>query len=486
VHCSAANSVPNSVEWHDTDMKIPIGQPSEHGVAPEAIMAFLDALESDPKIEPHGLIIQRHGHRIAEGYWAPHTADRSRLVYSLSKTFTGTALGLQLGEGRLSLDDLVSDHLPESFTHADDRTKRMRIRHIASMATGHDREMMGEAMMADPADPVRGFFTIVPDQEPGTLFAYNQPPVLALATILQRLAGERMVDYLRPRVFDPLGIGDVRWTQHAPGFDLGFSGVHTNLDAIARLGQLYLNDGICDGRRLLPEGWVADASRVHISNAQMESIDWQQGYGLQLWMSQHGYRGDGAFGQYMVVLPEFDSVIAMFSCNEDMQRVLDLMWNHLIPAMSPNNSGQDSPADALLVSRLAHLARPTAAERLQGGPINVAPMRLLPGVFGSMGHRTITAVELFADRLVLYEGEAVPLALPLSTGWTTLDAESLAVSATTLPDGKTAVDIVLLANPHRLELILDPATSSFSATWPVMPLFVAGVEKHVSRMQAPT
>ena len=90
-----------------------VSTPSAQGVDPEGIAAFLDALEHDPRIEPHGLIIQRHGQRIVEGYWAPHTGDRSRLVYSLSKTFTGTALALQLGEGRLALDDLVSDHLPE-------------------------------------------------------------------------------------------------------------------------------------------------------------------------------------------------------------------------------------------------------------------------------------------------------------------------------------------------------------------------------------
>src|SRR4051812_46892255 len=109
--------------------------PAEQGVAPEGIEAFLDAVERDGRIEPHGLIIHRHGRRIAEGYWAPHTAERNRLVYSVSKTFTGTALGLQLGEGRLSLDDLVSEHLPTRFADADAATRRMRIRHIASMST---------------------------------------------------------------------------------------------------------------------------------------------------------------------------------------------------------------------------------------------------------------------------------------------------------------------------------------------------------------
>jgi CubicO group peptidase (beta-lactamase class C family) len=465
-------------------MKIPISRPSEQGVAPEAITAFVDALEADAKIEPHGLIIHRHGHRIAEGYWAPHSAARSRLVYSLSKTFTGTALALQLGEGRLNLDDLVSDHLPGMFTNADERTKRMRIRHIASMSSGHDREMIGEAMMANREDLVAGFFTIAPDQEPGTLFAYNQPPVLALATILQRLAGERMVDYLRPRVFDPLGIGDVRWTQHTPGIDLGFSGVHTNLDAIARLGQLYLNDGVCDGRRLLPEGWVSDASSVHVANPLMPSADWQQGYGFQLWKSQHGYRGDGAFGQYMVVLSELDAVIAMFSCNEDMQRVLDLMWKHLVPAMG-SDSLSAGMADDELSARLAVLARPTATMRLGGGPINVSPMRLLPGSAGPMAHRTITAIDVFEDRLVVHEGEATPLEVTLCAAWKTQDCAPIAASATTLSDGRLAVDLLMLDTPHRLELLLDPVTSTFTATWPVLPLFMAGVQKHLSDMAAP-
>ena len=336
------------------------------GVDARGIGAFLDAIESDPRIEPHGLIIQRHGRRIAEGYWAPHTGDRSRLVYSLSKSFTGIALGLQIGEGRVSLDDLVSDHLPELFdATTDERTQRMQIRHIASMATGHDREMILEAAIADRDDPVHGLFTIAPDAEPGTLFAYNQPPVLALATILQRLAGESLVDYLRPRVLDPLGVGDFRWARTSKGVDLGYSGVHTNLDAIARLGQLYLDDGVWDGRRLLPDGWVADASSVQVPNPQRDEPDWQQGYGFQLWMSRHGYRGDGAFGQYMVVLPELDAVVAMFSCVEVMQTVLDAMWEHLLPAMGDDDLAP-STDDETLAQRLATLALPTVSERLGG------------------------------------------------------------------------------------------------------------------------
>ena len=284
-----------------------VSRASAEGVDPQGILQFLDAVEADPQIEPHGLIIQRHGHRIVEGYWAPHTGERSRLVYSLSKTFTGTALALLLGDGKLSLDDLVSDHLPDLMEGADERTRRMKVRHIASMASGHDHETILDAYMANPEDPIRGFFQLAPEEEPGTRFAYNQPPVLALATILTRLAGQRLADVLRPRVLDPIGVGPFSWSQFAPGIDMGFSGVHTNLDAIGRLGQLYLDDGVWEGRRLLPEGWVGQASTKQIDNPLEPEVDWQQGYGFQVWMCQHGcYRGDGAFGQYMVILPEQD------------------------------------------------------------------------------------------------------------------------------------------------------------------------------------
>jgi CubicO group peptidase (beta-lactamase class C family) len=343
-----------------------ISSPSAQHVDARGISSFLDAIESDPRIEPHGLIVQRHGHRIAEGYWAPHTAGSSRLVYSLSKSFTGTALGLLVGDGRLSLDDLVGDHLPELF---DDDTpeavRRMRIRDIASMASGHAAETLLDSVLADPDDPVRGFLTIAPDAEPGTLFAYNQPPVLALARILERVAGERLADLLRRRVLDPIGAGDLRWRQIA-GSDMGFSGVFTSLDTVARLGQLHLDDGVWDGRRILPEGWVAAASSLQTPNGDWEQVDWQQGYGFQFWMARHGYRGDGAYGQFMVILPEHDAVVAMFSCTDQMQDVLDAMWEHLLPAMGNGTDCGGVDTDEALAERMCHLALPTVGERLGG------------------------------------------------------------------------------------------------------------------------
>ncbi|MFZ4519598.1 MAG: serine hydrolase domain-containing protein [Microthrixaceae bacterium] len=464
-------------------MTFPTSTPSREGIDPAALLALLDAVDAHPGIEPHGLIVQRHGRRVLEGYWAPHRAGQARLVYSLSKTFTGTALGLALGDGLLDLDDLVVDHLPELLEGADERTRRMRVRHLASMASGHQDETLLHAVLGDPEDPLRGFFRLEPEHEPGTWFAYNQPPVLALATILQRLTGERLVEQLRPRVLDPVGIGALSWYQYRPGVDLGFSGVYTDLDAIARLGQLYLDDGCWQGDRLLPEGWVAQASAVQTDNSHRPEPDWSQGYGFQLWVGQHGYRGDGAFGQYMVVLPEHDTVVAFFSTAEPMQPFLDLLWSGLLPALGP--AGRPDPAgDEALAERVAALALPTAAERTGERPgadaAAAGTFRRAPGP----NHASLTSAEVADGTLVLHE-DGQTLVLPLTEDWTDVSGHQLAASAATRSDGGLEVDVVALATPHRLELRTFPADGTYSATWPLHPLFGLGLELELGAMRPP-
>ncbi len=461
---------------------------SAQGVDADGVRSFLRALETDPRIDPHGVIIQRHGARIVEAYWAPHTAERNRLVYSLSKTFTGTALGLQLQEGRLGLDDLVSDHLPDLFEGADPLTRRMRIRHIASMSTGHVAETMLDAMVRSPDDPVAGFLQLPPDREPGTVFAYNQPPVLALARILQQLCGTSLVDYLQPRLFEPLGIEGLRWVEHRPGMVLGFSGVYTNLDAVARLGQLYLDDGVWAGRRLLHEGWVGEASRAHIDNPLGDGADWRQGYGLQLWRSQHGYRGDGAFGQFMLVLPEHNAVVALFSCTDHMQVVLDYVWDLLLPAFCGDPLSGDG-RDLALADVVAALQTPTVADRSGGTDVLLPRGRFEPAPAGPTTHRTLTGIEVRETRdgttvLVLIETGGTVEVL-LGSNWSSSDDGAVAACAAQLGDGRIAIDVVFVDTPHRLEIVVDPRERTFRASWPLVPLFGAGIGPSVLAMRAP-
>jgi len=142
-----------------------------------------------------------------------------------------------------------------------------------------------------------------------------------------------LTEYLRPRLFDPLGVGAIGWIRDASGREIGYSGMYAATEAVAALGQLYLQGGRRGERQLLLTEWVAEASRRQVSTELEENIDWAQGYGYQFWMARHGYRGDGAFGQFCLILPEHDAVMAITAQTEDMQGVLELVWRHLLPAL---------------------------------------------------------------------------------------------------------------------------------------------------------
>jgi len=289
---------------------LPRSTPADQRVDPAAILSFLDAVDERPGVEMHSLMVVRHGRVVAEGWWAPYSAGRPQLLYSLSKSFTSTAAAFAQAEGLLDLDDTVISHFPEfSGDITDPRSRSVKVRHVASMASGHTREMLDEALMRDPEEPVRGFLLIPPDRDPGTVFAYSQPCTYTLASIIQRNAGMPLTQYLRPRLFDPLGIGHVGWHTFPPGREQGFSGLHARTEDIAKLGLLYLQQGQWDGTQLIPKQWVTEATSVQVSNPGEPDPDWQQGYGFQFWMSRHGYRGDGAFGQFCVILPEQETVI---------------------------------------------------------------------------------------------------------------------------------------------------------------------------------
>jgi CubicO group peptidase (beta-lactamase class C family) len=498
-----------------TARPLPVSTPAAQGVDARGVQAFLDALEADPGIEPHSLMILRHGKAVAAGWWAPYSAERPHLLYSLSKSFTGTAAGFAIAEGLLDLDAPVVSYFPEfdaEITHP--RSRAMLVRHIASMASGHVAETWSGAVDMDEEDPVRGFLLLPPDREPGTVFAYNQPTTYSLAAIIQRASGQTLTEYLRPRLLDPLGIGETGWLRYPADRELGYSGLHAATDAIARLGQLYLDKGVWEGKQILPASWVAEATRPHIANGDgspgaRETSDWAQGYGFQFWMSRHGYRGDGAFGQFCVVLPEQDAVIAMTADTHRMQAVLDFAWEHLLPAFGPNPAAgtagwaegaqeEEGPEDAALRERLARLALPPTAA--QAAPENGAEAwsgtRFTPRGGACDAQPTLTAVELTADgdgwTATMVEGatEGEPrLALRFTgTGWAVTDGPDASVP-TAISAGWTdadtfVADLAFLETPHHLVLTCSLAGGDFTAAWRTKPA-VCGVLADYSAPRGP-
>jgi CubicO group peptidase (beta-lactamase class C family) len=458
---------------------LPAGTPAGEGVDARGIHAFLDVLESTPGITPHSLMILRHGRVVAEGWWAPYTQDRPQLLYSLSKSFTSAAAGLAVGEGLLDLDAPVISYFPELDTDVTDPGSRsMLVRHIASMASGHLEDTWGQAFKGGDGEPVRGFLQIPPDRAPGTVFAYNQPATYTLAAIIQRITGHRLTEYLRPRLLDPLGIGPTTWRYDRTGRELGFSGLYAATDAIARLGQLHLQGGRWEGRQLLPASWVAEATRRHIDNPRMPAPDWHQGYGFQFWMSRHGYRGDGAFGQYCVVLPEQDAVIAMTSETEDMQAVLDAAWQHLLPAFASGR--EDESADETLRRRLAALAVPPPdAEATTIAPADWYGVPFTPADDDATRDAGVTAATLAAAPdggwdLTLSDSGGDLVLRHDTTGWTVNERPAVPVPVAvsggwTARDTFTA-DLIFLETPHRLCVNCSLPTGTFTARWHTSPL----------------
>jgi CubicO group peptidase (beta-lactamase class C family) len=464
---------------------LPGSTPAAEGVDARGIEAFLDAIEATPDIEPHSVMILRHGRLIAAGWWAPYGPDRVHLLYSLSKSFTATAAGLAAAEGLLNLDDPVVSYFPEFAADITDPGSRsILVRHVASMASGHLADVRVKAVERDQEEPVRGFLLLAPDRAPGTVFTYNQSATYTLAAIVQKITGQSLTEYLRPRLFDPLGIGQAAWEQYPPGRDLGYSGLHATTDAIARLGQLYLNGGVWEGKRLLPAWWVTEATRPQISNAaQGGSPDWQQGYGFQFWMSRHGYRGDGAYGQYCLVLPEQDAVIAMTAATEQMQAVLDAAWEHLLPAFGPvpGQASRTGPADANLRRRLSRLELPAApgtSSAVAGARASLGA-ELTPQGGSCAEQPSLTAVTVtdagdgrgYVIRLT--EGDC-SLDLSCAPGrWTVSDPGAdvpTAVSGGWTGQDTLSFDVVFLETPHRLSVTCSLADLTFQARWRTVPL----------------
>jgi CubicO group peptidase (beta-lactamase class C family) len=463
---------------------LPRSSAVEQGLDPAGMLACLDALEARPDIEMHSIMLVRHGHVVAEGWWAPYSADRPHLLYSLSKSFTSTAAAFAAAEGLLDLDDSVISHFPEFEADITDSGSRaMRVRHIAAMASGHAQETWGQAQALDPHEPVRGFLLIPPDRPPGSVFAYNQPCTYTLGSIVQRKAAMPLTGYLRPRLFDPLGIGQVGWHKVA-GREQGFSGLHARTEDVAKLGQLYLQRGRWDGVQLISEEWLAQATSKQIDTADQQSNpDWRQGYGFQFWMSRHGYRGDGAFGQFCVILPAHDAVVVTTASTRDMQAILDAVWTHLLPALETSKAPAAGVQDQLLsrLGRLALAAYQAEAEPADWEPWLREPFRVAPVEGDPETQPSLTAigVQRTATGLQVTLNEADnALSFGVGThGWSvSTPAEA---SGKTIPVAAAGgwsnqrtlrLEVIFLEVPHRLDIICSLDDRAANAAWRLPPL----------------
>ena len=330
--------------------------------------------DAEQKIDAlHSFVLVRHGHVVAEGWWSPYAAEEPHSLYSLSKSFTSTAVGMAISEGKLSVSDPVLKFFPDDAPADPSKNlSSMRIRDLLRMATGHREEDLRTFPFSSTKNLVRTFLELPVPDKPGTHFVYNTAATYMLSAIVQKVTGQTVLEYLRPRLFEPLGIIHPTWEASAHGISFGGFGLSIRTEDIARFGQLYLQKGQWQGKQLIPAAWVDAATSLQIANGSNPDSDWDQGYCYQFWRCTHGvYRGDGAFGQYCVVMPEYDAVIAITSATKDLQSVLTLVWDRILPAFKGSALPADPESDRKLSEKLAGLtlaaqtgraASPTAAK----------------------------------------------------------------------------------------------------------------------------
>ena len=340
--------------------------PESQGVSSAAILKWIDACEKTFDAGPdgalHGFVIVRHGKVIAEGSWKPFdTLNETHMLYSHSKSFTSSAIGFLADEGKIDLDerlvDIFSNEVPAKVS---ENLKQLRVRDLLTMNVGKQ-----DHLLRDGGDWVRQFLAKDFTRKPGTGFKYDSDATYMLAAIVERKSGEKMMDYLKRKMFDRIGIAKV-WTTTSPqGIPCGGWGMNMTTRELARFGQLYLDCGKWNGEHILSPDWASLATTrqtwsgwINIGAKKIgEGSDWEQGYGFQFWRCRHGaYRADGANGQYTVVMPNEDAVVSVHAGLGDMQKELDLIWDNLLPAMKDAPLPEDPAAQKKLADRLAKLA----------------------------------------------------------------------------------------------------------------------------------
>ena len=323
---------------------LPRSIPEQQGVSSSGLSSFLDAVAKS-KIEFHSVMVVRHGHVIAEGWWAPYAPPLKHTLYSLSKSFTSTAVGLAVQEKRLNIEDAVVSFFPSEVpSDPPANLAGMKIRHLLTMSTGHVKDTI-QPMRHGQDTWAKTFLSQPIEREPGTFFKYNTGATYMLSAILQKVTGETLMQYLRPRLFDPLGIEGEDWETDPQGINTGGYGLRVRTEDIAKFGQLYLQKGQWNGKQILSDQWIKEATSTQIASNSSnptrpkEEDDWAQGYGFQFWRCRPGgYRADGAFGQFSMVMPDYDAVIAITSESFSMQKSMDLVWTHLLPTMDKSKT----------------------------------------------------------------------------------------------------------------------------------------------------
>lgn len=360
------------------------------GVDPQGVLDLIDSVERC-NVELHSLMIIRHGKVVTEGWWKPYKPEFKHIMHSVSKAFTSMAMGMAITEGRLSLDDKVVSFFPDDLPDTvSPNLAAMTVRNLLTMTTGQDP---ARSFPSDSRSWAKAFLATPMMDKPGSSFRYDSYSTYMVSAIFQKVMGQRVFDFLKPRLFDPLGITDIDSETDPMGIDVGGWGMRIRTEDMAKFGQLLLQKGHWNGKQLIPEAWLAEASAPQVwqePDVEPEKRnDWSLGYGYQIWRSMYNtYRADGAYGQFIVVMPDKDAVVIMTAGLND----LTLIWKFLYPAISDTPIPEDKALAEKLNCKMASLELPAPK-----GESNSSLAAEISGkkyeVTDSLGHKYIVSFD---------------------------------------------------------------------------------------------
>ena len=309
--------------------ELPRISPEAAGIPSGAVQRFIEKLETCGT-EMDGFMLVRHGSVVSECWWAPFHKDLVHINHSLGKSYVVTAIGAACTDGLLSMDDKIADLFAKELEGygivPSENMKKLTVRHVATMTNGMSVHALPDG------DFEYNYLICDVDSEPGSVFMYNTAGSCMLGSIVQKVTGKKMKDYLSERVFEQIGIEPekIGWIRFRNGVDAA-PGVSSTTENNLRLGMLYLNGGKWNGKQLLDPEWVRCATSKQSDNSNNGTHpDGISGYGYQMWMCRKPgtFRFDGGQGQFCVMDPEHDTVIAIHqsgSMPSDTEAVLDIV-----------------------------------------------------------------------------------------------------------------------------------------------------------------
>lgn len=381
---------------------------SSRGLNARNVLDFFDRTE-EKGLYPHSLVVLKEGRKVLDISWAPYDSGVPHMLFSLSKSFLSCAAGFAVAEKLLCWDSRLVDVLHDDVPREpDERLKDITLHHLLSMSSGLD-EACDKAVRTRDKGWAKEIMAYKVVNTPGETFHYNSMGSYLISCMVQKVAGQNIRDYLMPRLFEPLGIEKPAWDMSPDGVCFGGFGLNLSALDVAKFGQLLLQKGEWEGKQLLPREWVTRATQKQIdTNIRENHLDWAAGYGYQFWMMRKNrYRGDGMWGQVMIIDEKQQMVTVMTAGTAFMGHQMDALHDTLLSCREEKSHGDQME----LKSRIFSLGYPCCQDDGRGEDFS--------GVYQSSGKRVLR-IDLRGDGLLslqLNRGrDAEPLNVLLSKG----------------------------------------------------------------------